>query len=118
MNEAKGEDQEVEEDPDEKKQAAAALVDHPDAPLVASLLGLVWPFLGRTDGIRSLERLQPPPLGLVSLEVAGLGSPVGIRLLEIWMLVQLGYLATVGKVEARGPLHPVEVGCHGELGNG
>ena len=118
VHEAKGEDQEVEENPDEEKQATATLVDHPDTPFVEDFLGLVWPLLGGANCVRPLERLQTPPLGLVSLEVARLGDAVGICFLEVRVLVQLGDLAAVGKVEARGPFHPAEVGCHGELANG
>lgn len=112
MNEAKGEDQEVEDDPDGEKQATTTLIDHPDTPLFEEFLGLVWPLLCGANGVRPLEGLQTPPLGLVSLEVTRLGGPVGIRFLKVRMLVQLGKLAAVGKVEARGPLDPVEVGGH------
>ena len=113
MNEAKGEDQEVEDDPDGEKQATTTLIDHPDTPLFEEFLGLVWPLLCGANSVRPLKGLQTPPLGLVSLEVTRLGGPVGIRLLEIRVLVQLRELAAVGKVESRGPLDPVEVGGHG-----
>jgi hypothetical protein len=118
VDEAKGEDQEVEEDPDEEKQAAATLINHPDAPFVKECLGLVWPLRSGTGSVCPLKGLQTPSFGLVSLEVAGLGGPVGVRLLEIRVLVQLGELAAVGKVEAGGPLHPAEVGGHWESRNG
>ena len=118
MDEAKGEDQEMEEDPDEEKQAAATLIDHPDAPFVKECLGFVWPLRSGTGSVRSLKGLQTSSFGLVSLEVAGLGATVGIRLLEIRVLVQLGELAAVGKIEAGGSLHPAEVGGHWESRNG
>jgi len=85
--EAKGEDQEVEEDPGEEKQATAALIDHPDTPLVENFLGLVWFSRGSSGSVCPLKGLQTPPLGLVSLEVTWLGDPIGIRLLEIRVLV-------------------------------
>ena len=87
VHEAKGEHQEVEEDPEEEKQAAATLIDHPDAPPIQEFLGLEWPSWGSSGSVRPLKGLQTPPLGLVSLEVAWLGDTVGIRLLEIRVLV-------------------------------
>lgn len=118
VNEAKGEDQEVEEDPDEEEQATATLIDHPDLPLVEGFLGLGWPLWDGATRIRPLKGLQTPPLGPVSLEVTGLGGPIGICVLEVRMLVQVGEAAAVGKVEARRPLQLVEVGRHEGLENG
>lgn len=118
MNEAKGKDQEVEEDPDGKKQATATLINHPDTPLVEQPLGFVCFPRGGAGRVRPLEGLQTPPLGLVSLEVTRFGGPVGIGLLEIWVLVQCGYLTAVREVEARRPFRLVGVGSHGGLGDG
>ena len=67
VDEAKGKDQEVEEDPDEEKQAAATFINHPDIPLVNEFLGLEWPLRGGARGVRPLKWLQTPPFGLVSL---------------------------------------------------
>ena len=87
VHEAKGEDQEVEEDPDEEEQATAAIIDHPDTPFIEEPLGLVWTPRGGGGSVCPLKRLQTPPLSLVSLEVTWLGDPIGIRLLEIRVLV-------------------------------
>ena len=89
VDETKGENQEVKEDPDEEKQATATLIDHPDLPLLEESHRFVRSLRGGGGRVRALEGLQPPPLGLVSLEVTGLGCPVGIRLLEIGVLVQI-----------------------------
>jgi len=118
VNEAKGEDQEVEEDPDEEEQASTTLIDHPDLPPAEEVLGLGWPLRGGAARIRPLKGLQTPPLGLVSLEVTRLGGPIGISLLEVRVLVQIGKLAAVGKIEARRPLQLVEVRSHEGLWNG
>lgn len=90
VNEAKGEDQEVEKNPDSEKQATATIVDHPDAPFVDESLGLIRPLWGRTSRIRALKGLQTPSLGLVSLEMTWLAGPVGIRFLEVRVLIQTG----------------------------
>jgi hypothetical protein len=89
VDESQGEDEEVEEDPDEEKQTTATLINHPDIPPVEESLGLVRPPHSRTGGVGSLKRLQPPPLGLVSLKVTGLGSSVDEILLEVRVLVQI-----------------------------
>ena len=112
MNEAKGEDQEVEENPEREKQATATLIDHPDTPLIDEFLGLIGPLWDGTNSIRALKRLQTPSLGLVSLKVAWLSCPVGVRFLEVRVLIQAGDLTAVGKVEPGGPLYLVEVGSH------
>ena len=57
VHEAKGEDQEVEENPDEEKQATATLVDHPDAPFIEHFLGLVWPSRGSGGSVGPLKGL-------------------------------------------------------------
>ena len=67
MNEAKGKDEEVEEDPEKEKQTTATLIDHPDIPLVDELLGLVRLLRGSGGRVRALEGLQTPPFGPVSL---------------------------------------------------
>lgn len=67
VDEAKGEDQEVEKNPDREKQAAATLVNHPNLPLVDESLGLVRLPRGGASRVRPLKRLQTPPLSLVSL---------------------------------------------------
>jgi len=67
VNEAKGKDEEVEEDPEKEKQATATLIDHPDIPLVDEPLGLVRLLRGSGGCVRALEGLQTPPFGPVSL---------------------------------------------------
>lgn len=112
VNEAKGEDQEVEEDPDKEEQATATLVNHPNTPLVEEFLGLVWALGGGAGRIRALKGLQTPPLGLVSLEVGRRDCAIDVCLLEVRVLVEIGGLAAVGKVETGGPPDLAEIGGH------
>lgn len=116
VNEAQAEDEEMKENPDEEKQTTTTLVDHPDIPFVEESVGLVRPLGSGTNGVRALKGLQTPPFGLVPLEMTGLGSSVGI-ILEVRMLVQVGNLAAVRKVEAGGSLELAEVDGHRELWN-
>lgn len=111
-NETQAENEEVEENPDKKEQTTTTLVYHPDIPPIQESGRLVRPFLSGTIDIRPLEGLQTPPFGLVSLEVAGLGGSVGIVFLEVWVLVQIGDLPAVSKIEAGRPLELVVVCSH------
>lgn len=114
VNEAQAEDEGVEENPAEEKQTTTTLVNHPDIPFVKNSSGLVRPLRSGTEGVCALKGLQTPPFGLVPLEMTGLGSSIGV-ILEVGMLVQVGNLAAVRKVEARGSFELVEVGDHREL---
>ena len=69
----------MEEDPDGEEQTLSALVYHPMLPLFHEGLGLVRRHDPRRHGGRPLEALEPPALGLVSLEVGRLKT-VGIHL--------------------------------------
>lgn len=115
VNEAQAKDEEVEENPDGEKQTTATFVNHPDLPLVDESLGLEWSLGSGIKRVNALKGLQTPSLGLVSLEVS---SSVGIILLKVRMLVQVGNLTTVGKIESRRPLELAEVGGHRELWDG
>ena len=111
VDKAQGKDEEVKEDPDEEKQTAATLVNHPDFPLFGERSRLERLGRGGRVGVNPLKWLQTPSLGLVSLE----GGPVHIVFLEVRMLMQVGGLFAVEKVEARRPFEFGEVGGHWRL---
>lgn len=74
MHRAEDGDEDVQEDPYEEEQPPPALVDHPTVPfLLPGLRGIRRGLRGR-GRVHTLETLQPPALGLIPLEVAGLVS--------------------------------------------
>ena len=101
VNKPEAEDEEVKENPDEEKQTTTTLVDHPDVPFVQESVGLVRSLRSGTNGVGTLKGLQTPPFCFVPLEVTGLRGSVGIIILEVRMLIQVGELSAVGEVEAR-----------------
>jgi hypothetical protein len=89
-------DKDVEEDPDGKKETLPTLIDHPEPPFLPECSWLVGSDGLGSEGIGSLEALETPALGFVTLEVGGLGS-VGNKI-QVRMGVERG-LRAVGKVE-------------------
>lgn len=105
MQGAECRDEEMEENPYEEEQSPAALVNHPQIPLLLPRLRDVYERRVGSGGVRSLEALEPPALCLIALEMA--------RLIAIHVEVRV-------LVEGRRPVREIETGGtvvgHGSLG--
>lgn len=100
----KSSNQQVEENPHGKEYLSAALIDQPEIDFLAKVFGFSRPATGHADVRKSsLQALQPPPLRLVSLKMAGLNP---IEHGHVGVLVHVR-ARTIREVETRRPFH-----CH------
>ncbi len=86
VEETENPNEEMKEDKYGEKELFAAVVDHPNIPLLFPALRLERKFGDR--GVREgpLKTLEPPALSLIALEVRRL-VPIAIRVGQIWVLV-------------------------------
>ena len=94
-------DEDVEEDPNGEEHPPSSFVDHPDGPFLPPATGLIRSHLNGRSGVRALQALKPPALGLVALQMTGVGRKSDIA--HVRVLLQRRHLA-IGEVETRGTL--------------
>ena len=111
MHAAESDDQALEEDEKEEEQATATLIDHPVVVLLERGAGDIGPDGLRSVGVGALETLEAATLGLVALEVGGLGAVDD----DVGVLLEGGNLA-VGEVHSGLPLEGIGEGHGGSAG--